>query len=364
MKVPFVNLEVMHGEIHDQLTGAFQDLLSENWFIQGKHCQEFEAEYAAYCGVKECVGCGNGLDAISLILRGMGIGPGDEVIVPSFTFIATALAVVYTGAMPKFVEVNENTVLIDPSHIERAITERTKAIIAVHLYGQPAPMVEICAIAKKHGLAVIEDAAQAHGAVYQNRHAGALGDAAAFSFYPSKNLGCLGDGGAVVTNDTELAERVRAIGCYGTKKKYVHEYMGVNSRLDELQAAFLSIKLKYLDAWNETRKAVACRYLAEIRNPLIHLPAVEQGDHVWHLFVVRCEERDRLRGYLEDLGIRTNIHYPIPMHLQKAFEQYHIPEGTFPITEKLAKTVLSIPMFYGITREQVDYVIQAMNDFH
>ncbi len=363
MEVPFASLALMHHEIHDALTAAFNDVASNNWFIQGKHCNEFEKAFAEYCGATKCVGCGNGLDAISLILRAMGVGPGDEVIVPAFTFIATALAVDYVGATPKFVEVNEKTALLEPQLLEQAITEKTKAIIAVHLYGQPASMGAICDVGAKYGLKVIEDAAQAHGACYNGRRVGTLGDAAAFSFYPGKNLGCLGDGGAVVTNDVELAELVRAFGCYGAKKKYVHDYLGVNSRLDEIQAAFLSVKLEKLDYWNQMRKNIANRYLNEIKNSKITLPVVEQSDHVWHLFVVQCEERERLQDYLKSHGIETNIHYPIPMHKQKAFRKYQIPYGTFPITEKLAKTVLSIPIFYGMTDEQVNHVIGALNKF-
>lgn len=362
-KIPFATVERIHTQHGDELRRAYEAVMDSSWFIGGTPCEKFEEEFARYCGTKYCVGCGNGLDALMLSLRAMDIGPGDEVIVPSFTFIATALAVAYAGAKPVFVEVDPETALLAPSLIETAITERTKAIIAVHLYGQMAPMDEICAIAKKHGLKVLEDAAQSHGAVYQGKRAGSWGDAGCFSFYPGKNLGALGDAGGVVTSDAQLAAKVRAIGNYGAEKKYVHDYMGVNSRLDALQAAFLRVKLKYLDEWCAERRTIAGRYLAEIRNPKIHLPVVKHGTPVWHLFVVRCEERDRLQAYLEEHGIGTNIHYPIPMHEQKAFAGYDLPHGSFPIAEKLASFVLSIPMFNGMTEEEVSEVIETINKF-
>lgn len=361
--VPFSSLKVIHQQCSTGLNRAFDQVVSRNWFIQGEACSLFEQNFAAYCGANEAVGCGNGLDALMLVLRAMEIGPGDEVIVPSFTFIATALAVDYAGAKPVFVEVEPQTALLKPALIEAAVTERTKAIIAVHLYGQMAPMDKICDIARRHGLKVIEDAAQAHGAFYQGKKAGAWGDAGCFSFYPGKNLGALGDGGAIVTNDHKLAERVRAIACYGASVKYVHDYMGVNSRLDELQAAFLDVKLPYLDTWNEERREIAGRYLKGIKNSKVTLPAVQYGTPVWHLFVVRCEQRNALQDYLEARGIGTNIHYPIPMHCQKAFAKYALPRGTYPIAEMLADTVLSIPMFSGMTNDQIEAVIDAINQF-
>lgn len=362
-RVPFATVERIHTQYGEELRQAYETVMGSSWFIGGTPCEKFETEFARYCGTKYGVGCGNGLDALMLSLRAMGIGAGDEVIVPSFTFIATALAVAYAGAKPVFVEVDPETALLDPFLIEAAITKRTKAIIAVHLYGQMAPMDEICAIAQKYGLKVLEDAAQSHGAVYQGKRAGSWGDAGCFSFYPGKNLGALGDAGGVVTNDAQLAARIRAIGNYGAEKKYVHDYMGVNSRLDALQAAFLRAKLKYLDEWCAERRTIAGRYLAEIKNPGIQLPVVKHGVPVWHLFVVRCEERDRLRTYLEEHGIGTNIHYPIPMHEQKAFAGYDLPHGSFPIAEKLASTVLSIPMFNGMTEEEVSTVIETINKF-
>lgn len=363
MKVPFATVEYMHKMCRQDLDTAYNSVLESNWFIQGKECEKFEKEFADYCGVKHSIGCGNGLDAIMLALRAMDIGEGDEVIIPSFTFIATALAVSYAGAKPIFVEVDPQTTLIEPDNIEQAITDKTKAIIAVHLYGQMAPMDKICEIADKHNLRVLEDAAQAHGAVYKGKKAGAWGDVGCFSFYPGKNLGALGDGGCAVTNDDELNRKIRAIANYGAEKKYVHDFMGVNSRLDEMQAAFLSVKLKHLSDWNEERRAIAAKYLSGIKNYKITLPVTKHGEPVWHLFVLQCEERDRLQKYLEERGIGTNIHYPIPMHLQKAFEQYNIAEGTYPIAEKLAKSVISIPIYNGMSDEQIEYVIDTINNF-
>lgn len=363
MKIPWSTVSYMHKELNKELTQAFTKVLDSNWFIQGSFVKEFEDKYAEFCGTDYCIGTGNGLDAITIILKAMGIGAGDEVIIPSFTFIATALAVEYAGAKPVFVEVDPDTALIDPYIIEKAITGRTKAIIPVHLYGQPAPMYEIWEIARRYGLKVIEDAAQAHGAVYQGKRVGALGDAAAFSFYPGKNLGALGDAGCITTNDKELAARIRAIGNYGSETKYIHDYMGVNSRLDEVQAAFLTVKLAHLEEWNEERKRIAARYLEEIRNPKIKLPIVKTGDHVWHIFAVRCSERDNLKRYLEEKGIVTNIHYPVPMHCQKAFAHYGLPRGSYPIAEELSDTELSIPIYWGMTNEQLDFVIDSINKF-
>ena len=272
MKVSFVSFEMMHSEIRTQLDNAYNSVMDSNYFIQGQACSQFEKEFAGYCGAKYCIGVGNGLDALMLILRAMEIGVGDEVIVPSNTYIATALAVSYIGAKPVFVEPDIDTFNINPDLIEEKITKKTKAIIAVHLQGRPADMDSINAFAKKHNLRVIEDAAQAHGARYKGKKIGSLGDAAGFSFYPGKNLGALADGGCVTTNNKEIADKVRALGNYGSDYKYHHIYKGVNSRLDEMQAAFLSVKLKQLDKWNTERRRIAARYLSEINNPLIILP--------------------------------------------------------------------------------------------
>lgn len=365
MQVPFVSFEVMHEELREEMQRAFTEVYNSNWFIQGTQCKRFEEEYAAYCGAEYCVGVATGLDAIYLILRAMGIGAGDEVIVPSNTFIATALAVSYAGARPVFVEPVLENYNIDVTKIEEKITDKTKAVIAVHLQGRCADMDAVCEIAKRHGLKVIEDAAQAHGARYKGKRAGSLSDAAAFSFYPGKNLGALGDGGCVVTDDEELMTKVRALGNYGSDYKYHHIYQGTNSRLDEMQAAFLRIKLPCLDKWNEERRRIAARYIAEIDNPHITLPvnSTDEYEHVYHVFVVRCDRRDELEKYLTDAGIGTVKHYPVPMHLQGAYRSLDIPEGALPVAENISSTVLSLPMFYGMTKEQMDYVIEKVNTF-
>lgn len=365
IRIPFVSFETMHKELRYDLDAAYKAVMDSNYFIQGQACEQFEKEFAEYCGVQYCVGVGNGLDALMLILRAMDIGTGDEVIVPSNTYIATALAVSYVGATPVFVEPELDTFNINPSLIEEKITEKTKAIIAVHLQGRPADMDAIITIAKKHNLKVIEDAAQAHGTRYKGRKVGSLGDAAGFSFYPGKNLGALGDGGCITTNNKDIADKVRALGNYGSDYKYHHIYKGVNSRLDEMQAAFLSVKLKHLDKWNEERRRIAARYLSEIHNPLIHLPKAsdEVFEHVYHVFVIRCSKRDELEAYLNENGIGTLKHYPIPIHLQEAYSDLGLKEGDLPIAEEISKTVLSIPMNYGITEEQISYVIDKINSF-
>ncbi|MDP4142953.1 MAG: DegT/DnrJ/EryC1/StrS family aminotransferase [Bacillota bacterium] len=363
MYVPFVNLEVMHNEIRNEIFNKFMEVYNNNWFILGNEVKSFEEEFADFCNARYCIGCGNGLDALYLILRGYEIGVGDEVIVPSNTYIATSLAVSYAGAKPIFVEPDINSYNMDTDLIEQAITDRTKAIIAVHLYGQPAEMSRINYIAQKHNIKVIEDSAQAHGAIYKNRKTGSLGDAAGFSFYPGKNLGALGDAGAVVTNDEELADKIRAIANYGSRRKYYNRYKGTNSRLDEVQAAILRIKLKQLNKWNEFRDKIAQRYLEGINNSQIVKPHI--GDyttkHAWHLFVVRSEGRDDFQKYLNDSGIGTVIHYPIPMHLQEAYSDMNFTRGDFPIAEKISTEVLSIPLWYGMKEEEIQYVIDTIN---
>ncbi len=365
MKIPFATFEPMHSEIRADLDRAYQRVLDRSSFIQGVECQAFEEAFASYCGTDYCVGCATGLDAIYLILRAMEIGPGDEVIVPSNTFIATALAVSYTGAKPVFVEPILETYNIDPSRIEEAITEKTRAIIAVHLQGRPADMDPILAVARRHKLYVVEDAAQAHGSRYKGRMVGSLSDAAAFSFYPGKNLGALGDGGCVTTSDEALARKIRALGNYGSDYKYHHIYKGTNSRLDELQAAFLSAKLPHLDDWNAFRQGVAKRYLEEITNPLISLPMARDAefDHIYHVFVIRCALRDELEAYLTEAGIGTVKHYPTPMHLQEAYHDLGLKKGDLPLAEEISATVLSIPMYYGMTEDEVTYVIDTLNHF-
>jgi dTDP-4-amino-4,6-dideoxygalactose transaminase len=365
MEIPFADLRPMHDEIRADLDAAYKKVMDNSWFIQGKELEAFEKEFAEYVGVKHCIGVATGLDALYLILKAYGIGAGDEVIVPSNTFIATALAVSYAGAMPVFVEPVLETFNIDASRIEAAITPKTKAIMAVQLQGRCCDMDEINRIAKAHGLKVIEDAAQAHGSKYKGKMAGALGDAAGFSFYPGKNLGALGDGGCVTTNDDELAAKVRALGNYGSDYKYHHIYKGTNSRLDEMQAAFLRVKLPHLDKWNENRRQIAARYLAEIKNPMIKLPLAtsETYEHIYHVFVIRCEKRNELEKFLADNGIHTVKHYPIPMHMQGAYEDLHMHEGELPIAEEISRTVLSIPMYYGMKDEQINYVIENLNSF-
>lgn len=364
MKVPFVSFRPMERELDQDLRGAFARVLENSWYIEGCEDEAFEKAFAEYCGVKYCIGCGNGLDALMLILRAYGIGAGDEVIVPSNTFIATALAASYVGATPIFVEPTLDFYNLDPTLIEEKISEKTKAIIAVHLYGLPADMNAILAIARKHKLKVIEDAAQAHGALYHGARVGGLGDAAGFSFYPGKNLGALGDAGCVTTNDAELAEKVRALGNYGSDYKYHHVYKGQNSRLDELQAAFLRAKLPHLDHMNAERCRIAQQYLTEITNPKIVLPQVQKGcEPIWHVFAIRCEEREALAQYLETAGIGVNWHYPIPIHLQGAYSDLSIPKGALPLAEKISATELSLPMFYGMTEEQIGYVIEKVNGF-
>ncbi len=364
MKIPFVSFRPMERELDNEIRGAFERVFDASWYIEGKEDEAFEADFARYCGTKYCIGVGNGLDALMLSLKALGIGEGDEVIVPSNTYIATALAVTYVGATPVFVEPKIETFNIDPSRIEIAITKRTKAIMPVHLYGQACDMDPIMEIAKRYDLKVVEDCAQAHGATYKGRKVGTFGDAAGFSFYPGKNLGALGDAGAVVTNDSELAAKIRALGNYGSDYKYHHIYKGNNSRLDELQAAFLAVKLRHLDRMNEERRRIADRYLKEIVNPAVIPPHVEKDMvPVWHIFGIRCADRDRLEKHLNDAGIGTNKHYPIPIHLQECYKDLGYKEGAFPIAEEISRTELSLPMYYGMTEDEIGAVIAAVNDF-
>jgi len=362
MNVAFLDLKAMHVELKSKLSVAYERVVGSGIFINGNELHQFEKEFSDYCEVGDCVGVGNGLDALHLILRGYDIGVGDEVIVPSNTFIATWLAVSHAGAKPIPVEPDENTYNLNPLKIESAITSRTKAIIAVHLYGQPCDMDAINKIAQKYKIKVIEDAAQAHGAKYKGRRVGSLGDAAGFSFYPGKNLGALGDGGAVTTNDKYLAKRIRALSNYGSHVKYQHDFQGFNTRLDELQAAFLRVKLSELDFWNQLRRDIASIYLREISNSSITLPNVfESIDSVWHLFVIRHKNRDFLQRTLADMGVGTMIHYPIPPHKQCAYSELDLGSQTFTISEKLHREVLSLPIWPGMTNDQVEYVANAVN---
>ncbi|QIB91982.1 DegT/DnrJ/EryC1/StrS family aminotransferase [Methanosarcina mazei] len=363
MKIQFLDLKAPYIELKNELDEAYKRVMESGWYILGKECETFEKEFANYCGTRYCIGVGNGLDALHIILRAYDIGEGDEVIVPANTYIATWLAVSYAGAKPIPIEPDEKTYNINPTLIEQAITERTKAIIAVHLYGQPADMDLINYIAKKHNLQVIEDAAQAHGAKYKGRRTGSLGDAAGFSFYPGKNLGAIGDGGAITTNDPVLAEKVQILRNYGSKIKYYNEVKGFNSRLDELQAALLRVKLSKLDEWNERRSIVANRYLENLRNCNgIVLPYVPKwAEPSWHLFAVLYSEREELQSYLFKNGIDTLIHYPIPPHLSEAYADRGDKIGDFPITEHIAKSVLSLPMGPHLNQGQQLEIIGRLN---
>ena len=361
--IPFLDLKQPYSELKEELDCAYQRVMNSGWYIHGTELKAFESEFADYCNVKYCIGVGNGLDALHLILRAMDIGEDDEVIVPSNTFIATWLAVSYAGATPVPVEPDEKTYNIDPSKIEAAITEKTKAIMPVHLYGQPADMDPILKIAARHHLRVIEDAAQAHGARYKGKRTGGLGDAAGFSFYPGKNLGAFGDGGAVTTNDSTLVERVRRLSNYGSQVKYAHEVKGFNSRLDELQAALLRVKLRKLDEWNERRRQIADQYLQKLsaRDYLI-LPHVPPwAEPVWHLFVVRTPERDCLQKYLTDSGIQTLIHYPVPPHRQSAYQE--LSHLSLPVSEMIHREVLSLPMGLAMAAGHVQYVLDALGNY-
>lgn len=362
MKVPFSTFAPMHGEIREEMLEKFAQVYDRGWFIQGGECEAFEKEFAAWNDAAYCVGMATGLDAIYLALKALGIGAGDEVIVPSNTFIATALAVSYTGAKVVLVDPDEDTYNLCGKGLEEAYTPRCKAIIPVHLYGQAAEMDEILNFAKEKGLYVLEDCAQSHGAMYKGRKVGTFGDVGCFSFYPGKNLGALGDGGAIVTNNEELAEKIRCLGNYGSTKKYHHTYLGTNSRLDEVQAALLRIKLTHLDSYNAARNAVAERYLAGINNPKIRLPKVgNDRNHVWHLFAVMCEEREALKAYLEEKGIGTVCHYPIAIADQECYKSENLAH--LPIAEYIAASELSLPMYYGMTDEEIQYVIDAVNAF-
>ena len=364
MKVPFVSFKPMEKELDTDLRAAFERVYTNSWYIEGREDVAFEKAFAKYCTSTFCVGTGNGLDALMLALKALGVKSDDEVIVPSNTYIATALAVTYVGATPVFVEPDIKTFNIDPNKIEEKITDKTKAIMPVHLYGQPCDMDLILKIARKYNLYIVEDCAQAHGAKYKGKVIGSFGDAAGFSFYPGKNLGALGDAGATVTSNEEIANKVRALGNYGSDYKYHHIYQGNNSRLDEMQAAFLAAKLPHLDKMNTERKRIAARYLNEIKNPDIILPFVpDYADPVWHIFAVRCQKRDELAQYLADNGISTNKHYPIPIHLQECYKDLNIAKGALPIAEEISSTQLSLPMYYGMTEDQISFVIKKVNDF-
>lgn len=361
--IPFLDLKAINVAHEAELKLAFERVLQSGWYVLGQEVRAFESEFADFCETSHAIGVSNGLDALHLILRAYGIGEGDEVIVPSNTYIATWLAVTYCGATPVPVEPVAATYNIDPLSIEAAITPRTRAIIAVHLYGQPVEMEAIMAIAEQHGLKVIEDAAQAHGATYKGRRVGSLGHAAGFSFYPGKNLGALGDAGAVTTNDADLADRVRVLLNYGSRIKYQNEVQGFNCRLDELQAALLRVKLPHLDAETDRRREIAAQYQLGLAGTQLVLPeVVESASAVWHLYVVRTPLRALLQSKLAERGIGTMIHYPIPPHLQPAYAELGISKGALPISECMHEEVLSLPMGPTLSDEQVKEVIDAVRD--
>ncbi len=364
MDIPFVSFRPMEEELGDQIKEAFDRVFLRSWYIDGIEGKKFEKTFADYCGVGYCIGVGNGLDALMLALKALGIGDGDEVIVPSNTYIATALAVTYVGAKPVFVEPDIRTFNINPNLIERAITCKTKAIMPVHLYGQACDMDRIMGLAYRYHLFVVEDCAQAHGATYKGKKVGSFGDAAGFSFYPGKNLGALGDAGAVVTDDPDLAEKIRALKNYGSDYKYHHIYKGNNSRLDEIQAAFLAAKLPHLNRMNAERGKIALMYSEGIKNPKIELPSVILDcNPVWHIYGIRCKERDKLAEYLFKNGVETNKHYPIPIHLQKCYQDLNIGKGELPVAEEISNTELSLPMYYGLREEEIHYVIDLIEKF-
>jgi dTDP-4-amino-4,6-dideoxygalactose transaminase len=365
MTIPFLSFEPMHAALKTEMVNAFESFYDSYWYVLGERVKQFENEYAAFNNVAHCIGVSNGLDALHIALKTLNIGPGDEVIVPSNTYIASALAVSYVGATPVFVEPNSRTYNIDPRRIEGAITPRTKAIMPVHLYGQACEMAAIMAIAEKHGLYVVEDNAQSQGASFNGKLTGCWGNINGTSFYPGKNLGAFGDAGAVTTNNSALAHKTIVLRNYGSQKKYYNEVIGHNMRLDEVQAAFLSIKLQHLDEWTSQRNEIAGWYgevLEEI--PEMILPKIANGaTHVYHLYVVRHPERDRLQRYLTEKGIGTLIHYPIPPHLQEAYAHLGHKKGDFPIAEEIASTCLSLPMWPGMVKEQVLFVAEAIKKF-
>ena len=363
MNVSFLDLYKINQQYRAEIDTALNDVVNSGWYIMGQKVSKFEKEFATYCGTKNCIGVANGLEALHLIVNAYGFGEGDEIIVPANTYIASILAISHNGARPVLVEPDIKSYNLDPDKIEAAITSKTKAVMAVHLYGQSCDMDRINAIAKKHDLIVIEDSAQAHGAIYKKKKVGNLSDASAFSFYPGKNLGALGDGGAITTNDDELADKLRALRNYGSSEKYVNKCKGYNSRLDEIQAAILSPKLTGLDQDNQKRRDVANFYIQHIKNKNVVLPLApgEEQAHVWHLFVIRAQQRQELQTYLRECGIATLINYPIPPHKQDAYKE--LKDLNLPITERIHEQVLSLPISPVMTDEEIKYVTECMNDW-
>ena len=372
--IPIMDLKRQYRALKAEIDAAVDEVLDSGWFVLGKQVEAFEREFAEYCGVKYAVGVGSGVEAIHLALVAAGIGPGDEVITVPNTAVPTALGISFAGARPTFADIEADTYLIDPERVEAAITHRTKAIMPVHLYGQVVAMAPLREIARSRGLLVIEDAAQAHGATYQGKKAGALGDAGCFSFYPSKNLGCYGEGGAVTTNDERIAERVRMLRNYGQSDRYHHKLKGYNSRLDEMQAAILRVKLRHLDAGNERRREIASLYNAGLVTADVVCPIVRaeyeprtnelvRGGHVYHLYVVRSKQRDALQAHLKARGVGTQIHYPIPVHLQEAYADLGLGPGSYPVAEQAAREVLSIPIYPELADAEAREVIEAIESF-
>jgi len=370
--IKFLDLHKINERFRDEIDARIKKVLDSGWYLLGEQDKTFEKNFAQYCGVKHCIGCANGLDALNLIIKAYGFGAGDEIIVPANTYIASILAISENGCTPVLVEPDIETYNINPDLIEEKITSKTKAIMVVHLYGQAVQMDKIWELAKKYDLKIIEDSAQAHGAMYEpltptlshkgRGRVGSLGDASGFSFYPGKNLGCMGDGGCVTTNDDDLAQKIRAIANYGSDYKYHHIYKGVNSRLDEIQAAILDVKLPYLDIDNIRRRAIAKFYRENIKNSKIILPQVEdESSHVWHVFVVRCEDRDGLQKHLEDNGVQTNIHYPTAPHKQGCYKEF--VDLSLPVTEKIHREVISLPISPVMTNEEVEKVVEVVNVF-
>jgi dTDP-4-amino-4,6-dideoxygalactose transaminase len=363
IEIPLVDLRAQYRAIQADIDAAIADVIGRAAFIRSSDVEQFEQEFALYCEAESCVGVGNGTDAVYLALRALGVEPGDEVITVANTFIATTEAISQVGAQPVFVDIRRDTMLLDPDRLAQAVTPRTKAIIPVHLYGQPCEMDTILSIARQNDLKVIEDAAQAHGARWRGRRVGGIGDATCFSFYPGKNLGAYGDAGAVVSNDHELVEGIRMLANHGRKSKYIHSREGVNSRLDGLQAAILRVKLRHLDEWNEARRQIADRYRSVLEGFPLELPVTgPDSEPVWHLFIIRIADRDRVRAVLRERGIDTGVHYPCPLHLQPAYGRLGLSAGDFPETERAAAQILSLPIFPELTDAEVDRVAAAVGE--
>ena len=359
--VPFLDLKAQFATIEGEIRAALDDVLANTAFALGPAVKRFETAFAEYCHTQHCVALNSGTSALHLAMACLEIGPGDEVIMPSMSFIATAWPVLYVGARPVFVDVDPRRCTLDPDRFEAAITERTKAVIPVHLYGQCADMDPILRIAASHGVAVVEDAAQAHGATYKGSRAGSMGKLACFSFYPGKNLGAYGEGGALVTNDAALAERARMLRDHGQKAKFVHDYVGYNYRMDGFQGAVRGVKLNHIDAWNTGRRRAAARYDELLANVPVTIPApCPDGEHVYHVYALRHPERDTLRAKLQEAGIGTNMHYPIPIHLQRPFEKFGCKEGDLPVTEEIARTELSLPMYAELTDPLIERVVEVI----